>query len=150
MINGSIASILEVGTGFHPDLTGKENIYMNGTLLGMKKVDINRCLDEIIDFSGVSDFIDEPVKNYSTGMKVRLAFSVAAHLQTDILLMDEVLAVGDIAFQQKCIGKIGEVNKNGKSVIFVSHNTSAINSLCNKVLYLKNGPNSVQQINYMK
>ena len=138
-LNGRVASLLEVGTGFHPELTGRENIYLNGTILGMTKKEIDRKLDEIIDFSGVEKFIDTPVKRYSSGMRVRLAFSVAAHLDPEILLIDEVLAVGDLEFQKKCLGKINEVSKRGRTVIFVSHNLAAIKNLCPKVIFLDRG-----------
>ena len=129
-LQGRVSSLLEVGTGFHPELTGRENIYMNGTILGMTKAEIDRKFDEIVDFSGVEKFIDTPIKFYSSGMGVRLAFSVAAHLEPEILLIDEVLAVGDIEFQEKCIGKMGEVAKLGRTVLFVSHNMGAISELC--------------------
>lgn len=139
-IQGRVSSLLEVGTGFHPDLTGMENIYMNGTILGMRKKEIDRKLDEIIAFSGISRYIDTPVKRYSSGMTVRLAFSVAAHLDPEILIIDEVLAVGDAEFQKKCLGKMKDVSTyQGRTVLFVSHNMTAMNSLCNKVVYLKNG-----------
>lgn len=138
-IHGRVASLLEVGTGFHPELSGRDNIYMNGTILGMTKKEIDQKLDEIIDFSGVDKFIDTPVKFYSSGMKVRLGFSVAAHLEPEILIIDEVLAVGDYEFQKKCLGKMHEVAGQGRTVLFVSHNMEAISNLCNKVLILKNG-----------
>ena len=138
-ITGRVASLLEVGTGFHPELTGRENIFLNGSLLGMKKKEIISKFDEIIEFSGVEKFIDTPVKHYSSGMYVRLAFAVAAHLEPEILIVDEVLAVGDLAFQKKCLGKMGEVASGGKTVIFVSHNLDAIARLCNSVIVLKNG-----------
>ena len=139
-IKGRVASLLEVGTGFHPELTGRENIYLNGAILGMRKREIDRKLDEIIDFSGVERYIDTPVKRYSSGMYVRLAFAVAAHLESEILIVDEVLAVGDAEFQKKCLGKMGEVSKGeGRTVLFVSHNISAIKRLCNKGIYLKDG-----------
>jgi lipopolysaccharide transport system ATP-binding protein len=139
-IRGRVASLLEVGTGFHPELTGRENIYLNGAILGMRKREIDRKLDEIIDFSGVERYIDTPVKRYSSGMYVRLAFAVAAHLESEILIIDEVLAVGDAEFQKKCLGKMGEVSKGeGRTVLFVSHNMSAIQSLCNRGIMLKNG-----------
>ena len=137
---GRIASLLEVGTGFHPELTGRENIYLNGAILGMRKLEIKRKLDEIIAFAGVEKYIDTPVKRYSSGMYVRLAFAVAAHLENEILIIDEVLAVGDSEFQKKCLGKMGEVSKGeGRTVLFVSHNISAVKILCNKTLLLKNG-----------
>ncbi len=139
-IKGRIASLLEVGTGFHPDLTGRENIYLNGAILGMRKSEIKRKLDQIIDFSGVEKYIDTPVKRYSSGMYVRLAFAVAAHLDSDILVVDEVLAVGDAEFQKKCLGKMGEISKGeGRTVLFVSHNMSAIRQLCNRCIYLDKG-----------
>lgn len=139
-MNGRVASLLEVGTGFHPELSGRENIYMNGTILGMTRREIDKKLDEIIDFSGVEKFIDTPVKFYSSGMKVRLGFSVAAHLDPEILIIDEVLAVGDYEFQQKCLGKMEDVSKNqGRTVLFVSHNMEAVKSLCSKSLLLQYG-----------
>jgi lipopolysaccharide transport system ATP-binding protein len=139
-IKGRIASLLEVGTGFHPELTGRENIYLNGAILGMRKREIDRKLDEIIDFSGVERYIDTPVKRYSSGMYVRLAFAVAAHLESEILIVDEVLAVGDAEFQKKCLGKMGEVSKGeGRTVLFVSHNMASIQSLCNKGILLEKG-----------
>jgi lipopolysaccharide transport system ATP-binding protein len=139
-IKGRVASLLEVGTGFHPELTGKENIYLNGAILGMRKKEIDRKLDEIIDFSGVERYIDTPVKRYSSGMYVRLAFAVAAHLESEILIVDEVLAVGDAEFQKKCLGKMGEVSKgDGRTVLFVSHNISSILELCNEGIFLLNG-----------
>jgi lipopolysaccharide transport system ATP-binding protein len=121
-INGRVASLLEVGTGFHPELTGRENIYLNGAILGMSRAEIKKKFDEIVDFSGVEKFLDTPVKRYSSGMYVRLAFAVAAHLEPEILIVDEVLAVGDAQFQKKCLGKMGEVGKEGRTVLFVSHN----------------------------
>jgi lipopolysaccharide transport system ATP-binding protein len=140
---GRIASLLEVGTGFHPELTGRENIYLNGAILGMRRQEIKVKLDEIIAFAGVERYIDTPVKRYSSGMYVRLAFAVAAHLENEILIIDEVLAVGDSEFQKKCLGKMGEVSKSeGRSVLFVSHNISAINELCNKGILLENGINT--------
>ena len=139
-IKGRIASLLEVGTGFHPELTGRENIYLNGAILGMRKKEITRKLDEIVDFSGVERYIDTPVKRYSSGMYVRLAFAVAAHLESEILIVDEVLAVGDIAFQKKCLGKMGEMSKGeGRTVLFVSHNMGAIQQLCSQAILLKEG-----------
>ena len=139
-IKGRVASLLEVGTGFHPELNGRENIYLNGAILGMRKKEITRKLDEIIDFSGVERYIDTPVKRYSSGMYVRLAFAVAAHLESEILIVDEVLAVGDAEFQKKCLGKMGEVSKGeGRTVLFVSHNMAAISALCNRVILLKDG-----------
>jgi lipopolysaccharide transport system ATP-binding protein len=139
-IKGRVASLLEVGTGFHPELSGRENIYLNGAILGMRKREIDRKLDEIIDFSGVERYIDTPVKRYSSGMYVRLAFAVAAHLESEILIVDEVLAVGDAEFQKKCLGKMGDVSKGeGRTVLFVSHNMVAIKSLCEFALSLQNG-----------
>ena len=139
-VKGRIASLLEVGTGFHPELSGRENIYLNGAILGMRKKEIDRKLDEIIDFSGVERYIDTPVKRYSSGMYVRLAFAVAAHLESEILIVDEVLAVGDAEFQKKCLGKMGEVSKGeGRTVLFVSHNMGAVHNLCNKAVLLDNG-----------
>ncbi len=139
-LKGRVASLLEVGTGFHPELTGKENIYLNGAIMGMRRKEIDRVLDEIIEFSGVERYIDTPVKRYSSGMYVRLAFAVAAHLESEILIVDEVLAVGDAEFQKKCLGKMGEVSKSdGRTVLFVSHNFSSIIELCQKGIYLKNG-----------
>jgi lipopolysaccharide transport system ATP-binding protein len=139
-IKGRVASLLEVGTGFHPELTGRENIYLNGAILGMRKKEIDRKLDEIIDFSGVERYIDTPVKRYSSGMYVRLAFAVAAHLESEILIVDEVLAVGDAEFQKKCLGKMGEVSKGeGRTVLFVSHNMAAIDQLCKKSMLIDSG-----------
>ncbi len=138
-IHGRAGSLLEVGTGFHRDLTGRENIYLNGAILGMKKAEIERKFDEIVDFSGVEKFIDTPVKRYSSGMNVRLAFAVAAHLDPEILILDEVLAVGDADFQKKCLGKMGDVAKEGRTVLFVSHNAVAIKNLCHKGIMLEGG-----------
>lgn len=138
-IKGRVASLLEVGTGFHPELSGRENIYMNGTILGMTRREIDSKLDEIIDFSGVEKFIDTAVKFYSSGMKVRLGFSVAAHLEPEILIIDEVLAVGDFEFQKKCLGKMENVAAQGRTVIFVSHNLQAVTTLTNKSIVLENG-----------
>jgi len=138
-IHGRVASLLEVGTGFHPELSGRENIYMNGTILGMTRREIDTKLDEIIDFSGVEKFIDTPVKFYSSGMKVRLGFSVAAHLEPEILIVDEVLAVGDFEFQKKCLGKMKDVANQGRTVIFVSHNLGAVSQLCNMAILLQEG-----------
>lgn len=139
-INGRIASLLEVGTGFHPELTGRENIFLNGAVLGMRKAEIKAKFDEIVDFSGVERYIDTPVKRYSSGMYVRLAFAVAAHLEPDILIVDEVLAVGDAEFQKKCIGKIQNVSRNeGRTVLFVSHNMTSIADLCTKCIFMKQG-----------
>ena len=138
-INGRVASLLEVGTGFHPQLTGRENVYLNGTILGMTKREIDKKFDEIVDFSGIEKFIDTPVKRYSSGMRVRLAFSVAAFLEPEILLIDEVLAVGDTEFQAKCIGKMDNIAKRGRTVLFVSHNMAAISSFCQIVIQLEEG-----------
>jgi ABC-type polysaccharide/polyol phosphate transport system ATPase subunit len=139
-IRGRVASLLEVGTGFHPELTGRENIYLNGSILGMRKKEIDRKFDEIVDFSGVELYIDTPVKRYSVGMSVRLAFAVAAHLESEILIVDEVLAVGDAEFQKKCLGKMEEVGKQeGRTVLFVSHNMSAVRNLCNTGVLIVNG-----------
>ena len=139
-VKGRIASLLEVGTGFHPELTGKENIYLNGAILGMRKKEIKRKFDEIVDFAGVERYIDTPVKRYSSGMYVRLAFAVAAYLESEILIVDEVLAVGDAEFQRKCLGKMGEVSKGeGRTVLFVSHNMASIMQLCNKGILLNFG-----------
>jgi lipopolysaccharide transport system ATP-binding protein len=137
---GRIASLLEVGTGFHPELSGRENIFLNGSILGMRKKEIQRKLDEIVDFAGIERYIDTPVKRYSSGMYVRLAFAVAAHLESEILIVDEVLAVGDIEFQKKCLGKMGDVSKGeGRTVLFVSHNMSSIQKLCKKAMLLEHG-----------
>lgn len=139
-INGRVSSLLEVGTGFHPELTGRENIFMNGAIMGMKRAEIRNKFDEIVDFSGIAPFIDTPVKRYSSGMYVRLAFAVAAHLEPEILIVDEVLAVGDAEFQQKCLGKMKSVSaQDGRTVLFVSHNMQAITTLTQKTLVLKNG-----------
>lgn len=138
--NGRIASLLEVGTGFHPELTGRENIFLNGTILGMRKREISRKFDEIVNFSGIEKYIDTPVKRYSSGMYVRLAFAVAAYLESEILIVDEILAVGDIEFQKKCIGKMDAVSKEtGRTILFVSHQMSSIRSLCTKCIFLNNG-----------
>lgn len=136
---GRVASLLEVGTGFHQELTGRENVYMNGSILGMKKAEIDHHFDDIVDFSGVEKFLDTPLKHYSSGMQLRLAFSVAAHLKPEILIVDEVLAVGDSAFQKKCMSKMSEVAGSGRTILFVSHNMQAIRSLCDKALILKDG-----------
>lgn len=138
-IRGRLASLLEVGTGFHPELTGRENIYLNGAILGMTREDIRRRFDGIVAFAEVEQFLDTPVKRYSSGMYVRLAFAVAAHLEPDILVVDEVLAVGDAAFQKKCLGKMSDVTKTGRTVLFVSHNLGAVNALCGKCLLLDQG-----------
>lgn len=148
--NGRIASLLEVGTGFHPEMTGRENVYLNGAILGMTRKEITRKFDEIVDFSGVERYIDTPVKRYSSGMYVRLAFAVAAHLESEILIIDEVLAVGDAEFQKKCLGKMGDVTKGeGRTILFVSHNITAIKELCNAGLLLEKG-NLVTQGNINK
>ena len=138
-VRGRVASLLEVGTGFHPDLTGRENVYLNGTILGMVKREIDKKFDEIVDFSGVEKFLDSPVKRYSSGMKVRLAFAVAAHLDPEILIIDEVLAVGDVDFQKKCLGKMDDVASSGRTILFVSHNTAALSSLCKSGILLESG-----------
>jgi len=138
-IRGRVSSLLEVGTGFHQELTGRENIYLNGTILGMTKREVDRKFDEIVDFSGVEKFLDTPVKRYSSGMKVRLAFSVAAHLEPEILLIDEVLAVGDVDFQRKCLDKMENIGQQGRTVLFVSHNLPAITRLCKRAILLEEG-----------
>ncbi|MCU4175094.1 ABC transporter ATP-binding protein [Marinilabiliaceae bacterium N1Y90] len=139
-VKGRLASLLEVGTGFHPEMTGRENIYMNGTIMGMRKWEIDRKLDEIVDFAGVAKYLDTPTKRYSSGMTVRLGFAIAAHLEPEILVVDEVLAVGDAEFQKKAIGKMQDVSQNqGRTVLFVSHNMAAVKNLCPKSLILKNG-----------
>lgn len=138
-IKGRVSSLLEVGTGFHPELTGRENIYLNGSILGMSKAEIESKFDEIIEFSGIEKFIDTPVKRYSSGMYVRLAFAVAAHLEPEILIVDEVLAVGDYEFQKKCLGKMGDVAKEGRTVLLVSHNMPSVVNLCQRGILLKNG-----------
>jgi lipopolysaccharide transport system ATP-binding protein len=139
-MNGRVASLLEVGTGFHPELTGRENIFLNGAILGMQKDEVRQKFDSIVDFSGVERYIDTPVKRYSSGMYVRLAFAVAAHLDSEILIIDEVLAVGDAEFQKKCIGKMGDISKNeGRTILFVSHNMDSVLNLCQSSIILKNG-----------
>lgn len=138
-IRGRISSLLEVGTGFHPELTGRENVYLNGTILGMRKKELDRKFDEIVDFSGVEKFIDTPVKRYSSGMKVRLAFAVAAHLEPEILLIDEVLAVGDAQFQKKCLSKMEDIGERGRTVLFVSHNMPAVTRICPRTILLNSG-----------
>ncbi|HLP61959.1 MAG TPA: hypothetical protein VK186_24160, partial [Candidatus Deferrimicrobium sp.] len=138
-LNGRVASLLEVGTGFHPELTGRENIFLNGSVMGMKRAEIKKKFDEITAFAEVEKFLDTPVKRFSSGMYVRLAFSVAAHLEPEILLVDEVLAVGDAEFQKKCLGKMGDIAKKGRTVLFVSHNMGAIEQLCTQAILLKNG-----------
>ncbi len=138
-IYGRVGSLLEVGTGFHPELTGRENVYLNGSILGMRKAEIDRKFDEIVEFAEIEQFIDTPVKHYSSGMYVRLAFSVAAHLEPEILLIDEVLAVGDVAFQKKSLGKMENVSQQGRTVIFVSHNMNALQRLCPQSILLNHG-----------
>ena len=138
-LHGRVGSLLEVGTGFHPDLTGRENIYLNGAILGMRKSEIRKQFDAIVDFAGVEQFLDTPVKRYSSGMYVRLAFAVAAHLRSEILVVDEVLAVGDTEFQNKCLGKMHDVATSGRTVLFVSHHMQNISVLCNKAIYLEKG-----------
>jgi lipopolysaccharide transport system ATP-binding protein len=139
VLRGRVGSLLEVGTGFHPELTGRENIMLNGTILGMRRAEIVRRFDEIVEFSGAQKFLDTPVKRYSSGMQVRLAFAVAAHLEPEILLVDEVLAVGDAEFQQKCLGKMRDVTREGRTIIFVSHNLAAVRALCPRALVLEKG-----------
>jgi len=141
---GRVGSLLEVGTGFHPELTGRENIYLNGAILGMKKKEIDRQFDAIVDFAGVEQFLDTPVKRYSSGMYVRLAFAVAAHLRSEILVVDEVLAVGDAEFQKKCLGKMKDVASGGRTVLFVSHNMQAVSVLCRQGMYLEKGQSTYQ------
>jgi lipopolysaccharide transport system ATP-binding protein len=138
-IRGRVASLLEVGTGFHPELTGRENIYLNGAILGMSKQEIQRNFDAIVDFSGVEKFLDTPVKRYSSGMYVRLAFSVAAHLESDILIVDEVLAVGDAQFQKKCMARMEDISEGGRTILFVSHNMGAVAELCSRAVFLHQG-----------
>ncbi|MFQ5609033.1 MAG: polysaccharide ABC transporter ATP-binding protein [Woeseiaceae bacterium] len=138
-IRGRVSSLLEVGTGFHPELTGRENVYLNGTILGMRKIEVDRKFDEIVDFAGVEKFLDTPVKRYSMGMRVRLAFAVAAHLEPETLIIDEVLAVGDAEFQKKCLSKMEDVGKEGRTVLFVSHNMAAITRLCRRGILLSAG-----------
>lgn len=138
-VRGRVGSLLEVGTGFHPELTGRENIFLNGAIIGMRKAEIVRKFDEIVAFAEVEKFLDTPVKRYSSGMYVRLAFAVAAHLETEILVIDEVLAVGDVAFQRKCLGKMGDLSHSGRTVLFVSHNMQAVRSLCSEAIWLERG-----------
>ena len=138
-VRGRTASLLEVGTGFHPELTGRENVYLNGAILGMRKREIDARFDEIAAFAGIGEFLDTPVKRYSSGMYVRLAFSIAAHLEPDILLADEVLAAGDAAFQKKCLGKMAQARARARSVLFVSHNLAAIENLCNRAVVIEHG-----------
>lgn len=144
VINGRVASLLEVGTGFHSELTGRENVYLNGTVLGMTRREVGRKFDEIVAFSGVERFIDTPVKRYSSGMRVRLAFAVAAHLEPEVLLVDEVLAVGDANFQKKCLGKMEEVANQGRTILFVSHDMAAVQNLCGRAIYLEQGQIELQ------
>jgi lipopolysaccharide transport system ATP-binding protein len=138
-IRGRVGSLLEVGTGFHPELTGRENIFLNGAILGMTKAEIRHKLDEIVAFAGCGPFVDTPVKRYSSGMYVRLAFAVAAHLEAEVLMVDEVLAVGDAQFQTKCLGKMAEISRAGRTVLFVSHNMGAVESLCRRAILLRGG-----------
>jgi lipopolysaccharide transport system ATP-binding protein len=138
-IHGRVGSLLEVGTGFHPDLTGRDNVYLSGAILGMRRAEIRRRFDEIVEFAELERFIDTPIKRYSSGMYLRLAFAVAAHLEPEILLVDEVLAVGDAAFQTKCLGKMGEVSREGRTILFVSHNLVAIESLCERAIWIEDG-----------
>ncbi|MFN7733247.1 MAG: ABC transporter ATP-binding protein [Pirellula sp.] len=138
-IRGRVASLLEVGTGFHPELTGRENMYLNGTILGMRKKEIDRKFDEIVGFSGVEKFLDTPIKRYSSGMKVRLAFSIAAHLDPELLIIDEVLAVGDASFQKQCMDRMAEISREGRTILFVSHNLDLVDRLCNRAIVLKKG-----------
>ncbi|QDT55851.1 Teichoic acids export ATP-binding protein TagH [Caulifigura coniformis] len=139
VLRGRVSSLLEVGTGFHPELTGRENVYLNGTILGMTKREVERKFDEIVEFSGIEKFLDTPIKRYSSGMTVRLAFAVAAHLESEILIIDEVLAVGDVAFQRKCMGKVQEIGKSGRSILLVSHNMASVQSLATSCLVLNKG-----------
>src|SRR5256886_4002231 len=139
VIKGRLGSLLEVGTGFHGELTGRENVYLNGAILGMRRAEVDRKFEQIVDFSGVEAFLDTAVKHYSSGMYVRLAFAVAAHLEPDILIVDEVLSVGDVAFQRKCLGKMGEVASGGRTVLFVSHNMDALRRTCDSGLLLSAG-----------
>jgi lipopolysaccharide transport system ATP-binding protein len=139
MINGKISSLLEVGTGFHPELSGRENVFLNGAILGMKHAEIARKFEEIVGFAEIGKFIDTPFKRYSSGMQVRLAFSVAAHLEPDILILDEILAVGDIPFQAKCLQKMKEISDSGATVIFVNHGVDAIKQYCNQAIVLNKG-----------
>jgi len=138
-IHGRVGSLLEIGTGFHPELSGRENIYFNGSVLGMKRNEIKRVFDQIVDFAGVEKFIDTPVKRYSSGMYVRLGFAIAAHLEPEIMIVDEVLAVGDVAFQKKCMGKMGDVANSGRTILFVSHNMAAVRKLCSRAILLNHG-----------
>jgi len=148
MIRGRVSSLLEVGTGFHPELTGRENAYLNGTILGMSKKEIDRKFDQIVDFSGIEKYIDTPVKRYSSGMKVRLAFAVAAHLEPEILIIDEVLAVGDASFQKKCMDKMKDVGQQGRTVLFVSHNMPAVTRLCPRTILLNGGIVQIDDVSH--
>jgi len=139
LLHGRVGSLLEVGTGFHPELTGRENVFLNGSILGMSRSEVSRKFDEIVAFSEIDRFLDTPVKRYSSGMYMRLAFAVASHLEPEILLVDEVLAVGDVAFQKKCLGKMGQVSRQGRTVLFVSHNLAAVKSLCNRAILIEGG-----------
>jgi lipopolysaccharide transport system ATP-binding protein len=143
-INGRVASLLEVGTGFHPELTGRENIFLNGAILGMKRLEIKNAFDQIVDFAGIEKFLDTPVKRYSSGMYVRLGFAIAAHLSPEILIVDEVLAVGDADFQKKCLGRMRDVSESGRTILFVSHNLTAVQSLCNKAFFFEKGQMKLQ------
>ncbi|MBD2345474.1 ABC transporter ATP-binding protein [Anabaena subtropica] len=148
-IKGRVASLLEVGTGFHPELTGRENIYLNGAILGMSKAEIKSKFDEIVAFAEVEKFLDTPVKRYSSGMYVRLAFAVAAHLEPEVLIVDEVLAVGDVQFQKKCLGKMEEVGKEGRTILFVSHNIAVVQTLCNRGIFLQRGSVEIDDSAYI-
>ncbi len=139
ILRGRVASLLEVGTGFHPELTGRENIFLNGSILGMTRTEMKRKFDEIVDFAGVEKFLDTPVKRYSSGMYVRLAFAVAAHIEPEILVVDEVLAVGDAEFQKKCLDKMGQVAHGGRTVLFVSHQLASVRTMCNTVIWIQRG-----------
>ena len=147
-IHGKVSSLLEVGTGFHPELTGRENVYLNGTILGMRKKEIDQKFDEIVDFSGVEKFIDTPVKRYSSGMKVRLAFAVSAHLETEILIIDEVLAVGDARFQKKCLDKMKSIGRHGRTVLFVSHSMPVVTRLCPRTIMLNAGSVQIDDLSH--
>ncbi|MBA3331858.1 MAG: ATP-binding cassette domain-containing protein, partial [Actinobacteria bacterium] len=138
-IRGRVGALIEVGTGFHPELTGRENVFLNGAILGMSRAEIRRKFEQIVEFAGTEQFLDTPVKRYSSGMKVRLAFSVAAHLEPEVLLVDEVLAVGDADFQRRCLGRMSEIGRSGRTILFVSHNLSAVESLCDRAIWLESG-----------
>ena len=138
-VRGRVGSLLEVGTGFHDELTGRENIYLNGSILGMKKRETDAVLDRIIEFADVTEFLDTPIKRYSSGMRMRLGFAVAAHLSTDVLFVDEVLAVGDVGFQKKCLGAMRELGGGGRTIIFVSHNMAAVENLCKRTIWISDG-----------